>query len=107
MRIDYLSSSTLISDSANAVHVTSMVSALRSLGHEACLHGYKGSGSEQDVRAYYGMPMDMEIIRYHKEHDEMPFWIRAIQRTIPKLRVGGVPALCFGVGTLRKKLNKK
>ncbi len=106
MRIDYLSSSTLISDSANAVHVTSMVGAFRSLGHEACLYGYKGSGSEQDVSAYYGMPADIELVRYHKEQDEKPSWIRVIQRFIPKLRVGGVPALCFGAGALQKKLNE-
>lgn len=69
------------------------------------MHGYKGSGSEQDVRAYYGMPADIELARYHKEQDEKPHWIRRIQRLIPKLRVGGFPALCFGAGGLRKKLS--
>ena len=104
MRIDYLSSSTLISDSANAVHVSAMSGALCRLGHDVHLHGYEGRGAEADVRDYYNMDASVALIRYKKQSDEMPAWLGLLHRFFPFLRLGGLPALCFGGGELAGSL---
>ena len=65
MHIDYLSSSELLSDSANSVHVMRMSAAFASLGHEVTLHGYLGLGADDGVVfQYYGAPRNFEIRRY-------------------------------------------
>ena len=55
MRITYLAPSTLISDSANSVHVMRMCDAFARLGHDVMLHGHRGKGSGGDVLSYYGV----------------------------------------------------
>ena len=65
MRIDYLSTSELISDTANSVHVIRMSAALASLGHEVTLHSYLGFGADDmEVFRYYGAPETFDIRRY-------------------------------------------
>ena len=44
MRIDYLSSSTIVSDRADAVHVMRMCAAMAGLGHRVTLHALAGGG---------------------------------------------------------------
>ena len=65
MRIDYLSSSELISNQANAVHSVRMSAALARLGHQVTLHCLEGAGQrESEIFQYFGAPRNFRLRRY-------------------------------------------
>ncbi len=103
MKIHYLSSSTLISDSANSVHVMKICSAFSGLGHEVTLHGMKGSGAdEQAVRDYYHVRHPFPIKRYSPAYEAG--WLLNALKKIPFIRLGGLPGLRFSLGKLRHEI---
>lgn len=96
----YLSSSTLISDSANSVHVMKMCAALTRAGHEVTLYGYQGSGqNHQDILDYYNIQSSYKIVRIHKKEEagEILYYLKYF----PFIRLGGLPALQFGLLKLK------
>ena len=97
MRIHY-SSSTLISDSANGVHVMKMAEALTGLNHEVTLHALKGRGeTSQNVFSHYGVNQNCYFKLKRHDHDNL--WIcrvlNAFCRWIPALRIGGLTSLIY------------
>ena len=101
MRIDYLSTSTLISDQANAVHSMRMSAALADLGHEVTLHCLEGGGKQEpEVFHYFGAPRNFHLHR-HRVADF------ALLRALVSLRRYGLPTgyvvrLVHGVLALRR-----
>lgn len=105
MKIAYLSSSTLISDSANSVHVTKMCAAFAKAGHDVTLFGYQGSGENEDaVLSYYNVLAPFNITRFTKAEEAGAF-LNALKK-LPFIRLGGLPALRFGSCGLKKHLLK-
>lgn len=104
MDIHYLSSSTLISDSANSVHVMKMSDALSSLGNQITLHAYNGDGDKQAVRQYYGTRHEFEIKRHdeHKHGYSSLLW--ALRAKLPFFKVSGLPSTLFARQYLRKEI---
>ena len=96
MKIAYLSSSTLISDSANSVHVVKMCQAFAELGHEVTLHGLRGGGTEDEIFTYYGVESVFRVIRHDEHVDPLVRWLWVLRLRIPGLRVGGLPSMLFG-----------
>ncbi len=104
MRIHYLSRSTLISDSANAVHVMKMCNAMASLGHDVTLHGYKGEGKPQDIPLYYDTkhPFSIHLHDEHKSGLSKHLW--SLRAALPFVKVGGLPSLLYAWKSLRPLL---
>ena len=96
MKIVYLSSSTLISDAANSVHVMKMCQAFAKLGHEVTLYGLCGEGSLDEVFSHYGVEPVFQLVRHDENSDSVVrnFW--AIRKSVPGLRVGGLPSIVYG-----------
>ncbi len=99
MRIHYLASSTLISDSANAVHVMKMAESLTELGHQVTLHGLKGEGeSDEAVFHYYGIDPARHF--QLKRHDQAHLWLCRIlmnlKKHLPVFKIGGLISLIYG-----------
>ena len=104
MRIDYLSSSYMISDTANSVHVSSMSSAFSKSGHNVCLHAYKGSGSEKDVREYYGL--DQKVDLNLEDFGQRPLFkvLRTLKKVLP---IGAFIRLLEGYRGLSAKIENR
>lgn len=106
MHIHYLSSSTLISDSANAVHVMKMAEALKSIGHDVTLHALHGSGNTpDDVFNYYNVCSEH---RFNLElHDQNEVWVcrflNGLKDRFSALRIGGLPSLIYASTALKIK----
>jgi glycosyltransferase involved in cell wall biosynthesis len=105
MNIHYLSSSTVISDSANSVHVMKICNSFSGLGHNVTLHAYQGSGEDDILKAYYNVENDFKIIRHSFDEELGPIF-RLIKKIIPKLPLGGIPALFFSRRSLRRQIIK-
>lgn len=103
MNIHYLSQSTLISDSANSVHVCRMCDAFAALGHEVTLHALQGEGAEAAVRDYYGLRGAVRLRRHRFE----AFAARAAARArtkLPGLGLGSLAAALQGRLQVRREL---
>ncbi len=81
MRIDYLSTSEIISNSANAVHVMRMSAAMASLGHTVTLHAIAGTGADDaEVFRYYAAPRNFALQRYRFNDRTGPRLLMALRR---------------------------
>ena len=81
VRIDYLSASEIISDTANAVHVMRMSAAMASLGHEVTLHALAGTGTnDAEVFGYYAVPENFALQRYRLDDWAVPRLLMGLRR---------------------------
>ena len=97
MKICYLSTSTIPSQFANAVHVVKMCSAFAAAGHDVRLFARPGSGrSPSDIRKKYDSPMTFRL-EYVRAPDVRLIgnllWAAAARRL---LRRTGPPDLIYG-----------
>lgn len=106
MKIHYLSRSTLISDSANSVHVLKMCDSFTALGHDVTLHGYEGAGELADIAPYYGTKNDFRIIRHNENAAGLSALLWKARAKIPLLKVGGIPSFLYAWQNLRAPLRK-
>ncbi len=105
MRLHYLSTSTLISDSANSVHVMKMADALAGLDHEVTLHGLYGQGcTDAEVHAHYGTRTPFRIRRWWEHEALLPRVLLAARARLPFVRVGSMPSVLHGRYAIRKEL---
>ena len=88
MRIHYLSSSVIASDSANSVHVMKMCQAFAAAGHDVTLHAIKGAGEGDEVFRYYGVER-FPLLRHDEQNHPIAGRLWSLRRQIPSLRVGG------------------
>jgi len=95
MKISYLSTSTLISDSANSVHVTKMCQAFARQGHELTLHGLLGDGDEAAVFEYYSIESPITVVRHDELADPIAGRLWALRRLSPRLCTTGLPSTMF------------
>lgn len=95
MRLCYLSNSTLISDSANAVHVMKMCQAFADNGHDVTLHALEGEGEVDEVFNYYGVTTTFPIHRHNMGNDGATNALWKLRALLPFLRVGGLPTVVF------------
>jgi glycosyltransferase involved in cell wall biosynthesis len=106
MRIQYLSSSRIVSDSANSVHVMKMCHAFAAAGHDITLSALAGSGEEEDaVFRYYGVER-FPLIRHDEDSHPLVGMLWWLRRRVPSLRVGGVPSILFGSLRIAPMLRK-
>ena len=104
MKIHYLSTSQLISDSANSVHVMRMCKVFANLGHEVTLHGYKGDGNSSQIHAYYGTENSFEIITHDEHKSGLSAFLWFCRSKFPFLKVGGFPSVLFAIQNLKPQL---
>lgn len=95
MRIQYLSSSVIASDSANSVHVMRMCQAFAAAGHDVTLHAIKGAGEDDEVFQYYGVER-FPLLRHDEQNHPVVGRLWSLRRKILSLRVGGIPSMLFG-----------
>ena len=95
MRIHYLSSSVIASDSANSVHVMKMCQAFAAVGHDVTLHAVMGAGDSEDVFHYYGVNR-FSLFRHDERNDPLVGKLWSLRGKLPRFRVGGLPSLLFG-----------
>ena len=95
MKICYLSTSTLISDSANSVHVTKMCQAFSRQGHDVTLHGLLGDGDDAAVFEYYGIDSPITVMRHDEHADPIAGRLWALRRISPRLCTTGLPSTMF------------
>ena len=105
MRIDYLATSKLISNQANAVHTVRMSAALAGLGHEVALHALEGDGADSaEVFRYFGVPRCFDLHRYRLADHASLRALAVLQRL--GLPTGpAVPAL-HGLLALRREVRR-
>ena len=96
MKIAYLSTTILISDSANSVHITRMCQAFARQGHDVTLHGLAGDGDGMEIFAYYGVTPIFDVERHDERADPLVGGLWALRGRLPFLRVGGLPSVLFG-----------
>jgi glycosyltransferase involved in cell wall biosynthesis len=102
-RVVYLSSSRLISDAANSVHVMKMADAFASHGADVTLVGTSGNGSDADVFSYYGVPAGrFRLKRFGDATGFVGRVLTAAQGYAPFLRVHSLAMLMHGIGAVRK-----
>lgn len=103
MHIDYLSTSELISDRANAVHVVRMSAALAECGHEVALHCLEGAGrDDSEVFQYFGAPHSFELHRYRVGDHALLRALQALQRY--RLPTGRAVRALHGLLALRRQV---
>lgn len=110
MNIHYFASSTLISDSANSVHVMKMAEALGGLGCDVTLHALMGDGNNaEDVFRYYKIKNrdSLRIIRHDLFSNAINKFLKKLILKLPRLRIGGMPSLIYGYLSLRKQISQK
>jgi len=108
MRIHYFSSSTLISDSANSVHVMKMAEALASLGHNVTLHALQGDEAcAEDVFDYYSIDRKHRFkLALHNLNSVLVCrFLRVLNAYISGMRINGLSSLIFGFFRLRHAEN--
>lgn len=93
MKLLYLSSSTLISDSANSVHVMRMCDCFHENGQDVTLLGYRGQGGVDETHAYYGTRSNFKIERTLIEDNNFARILLTLRRRIPFVKVGPLPSL--------------
>ena len=106
MKILYLSTSILISDTANSVHVTKMCQAFAKLGHDVTLHGLRGEGSEDEIFSYYGVESNFRVVRHDESDDPVAGSLWMLRKRVPGLRVGGVPSILYARRVLDRHLRE-
>lgn len=104
MHIHYLSSSALISDSANSVHVTKMCQAFAGQNYDVTLHGYFGNGDTEDVYQYYAVQDNFNIKRHDEYKSGLSSWFWWLRKKIPFLRVAGLPSSIYAYTKLRPNI---
>lgn len=105
VRIDYLSTSELISDRANAVHVVRMSAALAECGHEVTLHCLEGTGGDDpEVFRYFGAPCSFELRRYRAaDHAPLRALLALRRRRVP---TGPAVRALHGLLALRRQVRR-
>lgn len=99
----YLSSSRLVSDAANAVHVMKMAAAFARIGIDTTLVAMRGHGSNDDVPKYFGCdPAAFSILRVPSAKPSVMTGLDALARRWPRARLGASAALALGSTQLRQ-----
>ena len=106
IKIAYLAQSSLISDSANSVHVMRMCDAFTRLGHGVALHAMQGTGDVDEVYDHYGVQERFAVRRYLPDASGMASGLLALQRRLPAMRVGQIPNLCLGWKPVKKSVEE-
>lgn len=104
MRIHYLASSELISNTANAVHVTKMCQAFVSVGHELVLISSKGGGSDEEVFRYFGISARYPLCRHEETDHPIVRALWEFRKYFSWIRVGGLPSMLYGYLVLRPQI---
>lgn len=107
MHIHYLSRSTLISDSANAVHVMKMCDATAGIDYKVTLHAYAGEGKAADIPAYYDTKHPFSISLHNEHKSGLSGFLWALRRALPFLRVGGLPSFLYAWQRIRPVLKRE
>jgi glycosyltransferase involved in cell wall biosynthesis len=103
MRILYLSSSKLISDTANAVHVTRMCQAFAANGHDVMLASLKGNGTDEEVFKYFGISTRYPLYRHDENDDLFVRSLWTVRNQVSWIRIGGLPSILYGYRVLRPR----
>ncbi len=101
LHIHYLSSSELISDTANSVHVMKMCQAFINIGHKVTLYGKSGHGDLEDIYAYYGVRDPFPIHRYDEKEKGISALLWYLRLKMPFLKVAGFPSYVFALQYLK------
>jgi glycosyltransferase involved in cell wall biosynthesis len=96
MKICYCSSSKIISDSANSVHVMHMSASMSKLGHDVTLYGIKGNGPHSDLHNYYGTSQPFKVVRLKEEQNWLIRALRSIQKKNKFIKLGQFPSILYG-----------
>lgn len=105
LRIDYLSTSELISDRANAVHAVRMSEALAGFGHEVTLHCLEGSGeNDSEVFRYFGASRSFDLRRYRVADHASLRALVALRRY--RLPTGPAVRALHGLLALRRQVRR-
>jgi glycosyltransferase involved in cell wall biosynthesis len=104
MRIHYLASSAIVSDSANSIQVMKMCDAFKSIGHDVTLSAITGLEETEAAFRYYGLGQRFQLIRHDEKNHPFVGKLWALRGTLPWLRVGRIPSVVYGRVKIRPLL---